>query len=73
MADLPVVSGAQAIRAFEKDGWVLARVKGSHHTLKKDGHVYVRNVPNHKELATGTLRKLINTSGLTVEQFCALL
>lgn len=27
------------------------------------------SVPNHKEIAKGTLRSIIRTSGLTVEEF----
>jgi predicted RNA binding protein YcfA (HicA-like mRNA interferase family) len=37
MASLPVVSGLEAIRAFERAGWRRARQKGSHVSLVKSG------------------------------------
>ncbi len=38
--------------------------------LTKPGHVASLSIPDHPELAKGTLRKLIRAAGLTVEQFC---
>jgi predicted RNA binding protein YcfA (HicA-like mRNA interferase family) len=35
MPKLPVISGRQARRAFEKDGWVFDRQRGSHMVLVK--------------------------------------
>lgn len=29
------------------------------------------SVPHHKEVAKGTLRSLIRSAGLTVDEFCA--
>jgi len=38
MAKLPVVSGKEAVRAFEKDGWkVIRRAKNRHIIMKKGG------------------------------------
>ncbi len=38
MAKLPVVSGEEAVKAFEKDGWiVIRRAKGRHIIMKKGG------------------------------------
>jgi len=70
---LPVVSGAQAVRAFERAGWVIARRKGSHVILKKPGTFHTLSVPDHDELDPGTLRALIRKAGLTVDEFSALL
>lgn len=36
--------------------------------LRRAGHPTL-SVPDHKELAVGTLRALIRTAGLTVDQF----
>jgi len=58
---------------FEKAGWIKDRQSGSHISLKKTGERVVLTVPNHKELAPGTLRRLIRDSGLTVESFTDLL
>jgi len=73
MPSLPVLSGREVVRAFTKDGWDVARQRGSHIILVKDGHNATLSVPDHKEVAKGTLRGLIRTSDLTVEQFLALI
>ena len=69
MPPLPVVSGQKAIRAFEKCGWIFARRNSTHISLRKSGNATVLTVPDHKELDAGTLRNLIRTSGLTVQEF----
>lgn len=50
----------------------MARQKGSHMILVKEGSWATLSVPDHRELAPGTLRSLIRSSGLTVDQFLAL-
>jgi len=39
----------------------------------KSGHIASLSVPQHKELAPGTLRSLIRSADLSVEEFVALL
>jgi predicted RNA binding protein YcfA (HicA-like mRNA interferase family) len=73
MVKLPVVSGVEAVRAFQRDGWRVDRQKGSHVVLLKTGHVASLSVPQHPELAPGTLRALIRAAGLSVEESAALL
>jgi len=47
---------------------------GSHIILRHDKPPYRRlSIPNHSELAKGTLRALIREAGLTVEEFAQLL
>ena len=70
MPELPRVSGAEARRGFERNGWVMRRQKGSHMILTKPGSIVSLSVPDHDELAPGTLRKLIRLAGMTVEEFC---
>lgn len=50
---LPVVSGAEAVRAFERLGFSVVRQRGSHIILRRGASGCV--VPNHRELKTGTL------------------
>jgi predicted RNA binding protein YcfA (HicA-like mRNA interferase family) len=69
MARLPVLSGAEAVKIFEKAGWTVDRQRGSHVILVKDGHMATLSVPDHKELAKGTLRSLIRAAGMTPEDF----
>ena len=75
MPELPRVSGKDAIAAFESHGFVLDRIRGSHHVLKKPGYLFVLTVPVHgnRPLKAGTLRGLIRGAGLTVEEFVAAL
>ncbi|WP_338115367.1 hypothetical protein [Thiocystis minor] len=37
--------------------------------LVKDDHIATLSIPNHSEVATGTLRGLIRAAGLTPDQF----
>lgn len=69
MAQLPRISGRDAVRIFESLGWSRARQSGSHIILVQAGHPATLSVPNHNELAKGTLRSLIRAAGLTVDNF----
>lgn len=72
MPPLPVLSGKEVAKIFEKAGWEFARQRGSHMILVKPGQITTLSVPNHKEVARGTLRSLVRASGMTVEQFLRL-
>lgn len=72
MPSLPCLSGREAVKAFARDGWQAVRQRGSHIILVKAAHNATLSVPDHKEVAKGTLRSLIRSSGLTVEQFIEL-
>jgi predicted RNA binding protein YcfA (HicA-like mRNA interferase family) len=69
MPALPVLSGRKAIRVFEKLGWQVVRQHGSHIILVKEGEVTTLSIPDHKEVAKGTLRSLIRSAGITVDEF----
>lgn len=69
MPKLPVISGKKAVRIFKKFGWQSVRQKGSHIIMIKEGEIVTLSIPNHKEIAKGTLRSLIRASGLPVEDF----
>ncbi|MBI5225039.1 type II toxin-antitoxin system HicA family toxin [Candidatus Micrarchaeota archaeon] len=74
MPKLPIISGMAAVKAFSKLGYKLDHQTGSHIILRNQNPPFRRlTVPNHKELAKGTLRALIRESGLTVEEFDQLL
>ena len=73
MPGLPLLSGAAAVKAFERAGWRQDRQRGSHVVMVKQGHVASLSVPQHRELAPGTLRALIRAAGMTVDQFTGLL
>ncbi|MEH2174459.1 type II toxin-antitoxin system HicA family toxin [Nostoc sp.] len=66
---LPVLSGREVVCVFESFGWEVARQSGSHIILVKEGELATLSVPEHREVAKGTLRSLIRTAGLTVNEF----
>lgn len=67
MPNLPRVSGAQAVRALERLGFVVARQRGSHIVLRRGAIGCV--VPNHRELKTGTLAGVLKQASVGIEQF----
>jgi predicted RNA binding protein YcfA (HicA-like mRNA interferase family) len=71
MPVLPVLSGREVVSVFERFGWQVARQRGSHIILVRPDHIATLSVPDHKEVARGTLRSLLRAAGLTVEEFCA--
>jgi predicted RNA binding protein YcfA (HicA-like mRNA interferase family) len=71
---LPAVTPRQAIRALERWGWQLDRVQGSHRVFRHPDHPHRIVVPMHAgDLATGTLAQIIQSSGLTRDDFLKLI
>jgi predicted RNA binding protein YcfA (HicA-like mRNA interferase family) len=71
MPRLPLVSGAQAVRALERLGFSQVRQRGSHVILKRVGPDRVAGcvIPLHTELAIGTSRGILKQAGITSEEF----
>jgi predicted RNA binding protein YcfA (HicA-like mRNA interferase family) len=69
MQKIPLLSGREVVRVFSRLGWDVARQGGSHIILVKEGHIATLSVPDHHEVARGTLRSLIARAGLTIEEF----
>jgi len=72
MPELPVVSGDQCISVLEHIGYRVARIRGSHVRMRCPGRKPV-TVPRHHELDRGTLKAILRTVGLSVEEFIKLL
>jgi predicted RNA binding protein YcfA (HicA-like mRNA interferase family) len=72
---LPVVSGQKVIKALTKAGFTVQGKKGSHVKLKKReaGKVLIVIVPDHAEVARGTLKSILRQAGITKEEFLKLL
>ena len=68
MPKLPVVSGKEAIRAFERLGYQTVRQKGDHVRLKCEARSPL-SIPLSDPVKRGLLRKAIRDSGFTVEEF----
>ena len=73
MPTLPQLSGRETVQAFESLGWKVVRQKGSHMIMVKNGQIATLSVPDHKEVAKGTLRSLIRSAGLSVPEFLEVL
>jgi predicted RNA binding protein YcfA (HicA-like mRNA interferase family) len=67
------ISGKEAVKAFQKVGWEIRGQVGSHLVMTKPGVRQNLTIPQHPELAPGTLRALIRTAGITVDEFLSLL
>jgi predicted RNA binding protein YcfA (HicA-like mRNA interferase family) len=73
VSKLPVVSGAECVKALKQLGFVVARQRGSHIILVREEPKTSITVPDHKELDRGTLRAIIRQADLTVDEFVELL
>ncbi len=74
MVKLPVVSGREMIRLLTKMGFRVVGSRGSHIRLKKRNEkVLTVVVPDHRELAKGTLRSIMRKANLTLEELTRLL
>lgn len=72
MPQLPRISGREAARVFGTVGYEVVRQRGSHIRLRHpDGSRQPLTVPDHRELKTGLLHRLIRDAGMTVEEFVA--
>ena len=64
MVIITTMHGRLVIKKLEQDGWVLSRVKGSHHQFRhpaKPGLVTVKH-PD-KDIPVGTLRSIQKQAG----------
>ncbi|MGE5155308.1 MAG: type II toxin-antitoxin system HicA family toxin [Bdellovibrio bacteriovorus] len=66
MPKLPVVSGAEVVRALERFGFMVTRQRGSHIVMRRGSIGCV--LPNHHELKIGTLVGLLKQAGLSPDE-----
>ncbi|SUS08056.1 conserved hypothetical protein [Candidatus Defluviicoccus seviourii] len=71
MPKLPVVSGAEAVLALERLGFVVARQRGSHIVMRRGSSGCV--VPDHRELKKGTLTGILKQAGVDPDDFIRVL
>jgi predicted RNA binding protein YcfA (HicA-like mRNA interferase family) len=63
VSNIPQISGRDVVKALTKIGYEFDRQRGSHVILRQEVHPYRRIVvPDHKDVAKGTLRGIIKTS-----------
>ena len=74
MSQFPVLSGRQVVKALRKIGYEFDHQRGSHIVLRQTDPPHRRlTVPDHDEVAKGTLRAIVRQAGLTADEFKALL
>ena len=76
MARLPVVTGRQVVRALERGGFSVLRVKGSHHFVRHDvdpTRQTVVPVHGNEDLGRPILRKILQDVAMSIEKFIDLL
>lgn len=63
-------SARQIVKALRRIGFEIVSQKGSHIKLKGtfDEETYTVIVPNHKEVALGTLQSILKQAGITKEE-----
>ena len=69
MALLPTLSGRKVVKVFKSFDWQVARQSGSHIIMVKETQIATLSIPNHKEVAKGTLRSLIRAANLSITEF----
>jgi predicted RNA binding protein YcfA (HicA-like mRNA interferase family) len=74
MPPVPSIRGDRLVRALEKAGFKVARVRGSHRIMRHpDGRGTTVPVHAGREVARGTLRGILADTGLTVDDLKKLL
>lgn len=72
MTKVPVVKGADVVKALRRAGFEVVRVKGSHHRMVHAIEPWrATTVPVHgnTDVPKGMLRDIIDQAGLTVDEF----
>jgi predicted RNA binding protein YcfA (HicA-like mRNA interferase family) len=75
MPKIPIISGNQATKCFEKIGYQAVRQRGSHIRMrhKSDSSKKPLTIPRHRTLGKGLMRKLLRDAELSIEEFLKLL
>ncbi|MFW6138343.1 MAG: type II toxin-antitoxin system HicA family toxin [Spirochaetota bacterium] len=58
------MTGKELITLLKKNGWVVDRIKGSHHILVKEKETLVVPVHGKKQIPKGTLKSILKKAGL---------
>jgi predicted RNA binding protein YcfA (HicA-like mRNA interferase family) len=71
MSRLPRVTGKEVVNALKKAGFVVVRIQGSHHHLRKPGAKSLVSVPVHfgEILKPKLLKSILEQAGITTEEF----
>lgn len=71
---LPAIKSKELIRALEKKGRHLDRIRGSHHIMVHPALHKVAPVPVHnRDIKTGTLNGILRATGISRDELAELL
>ncbi len=75
MSKVPSLDYLTIIRAFQRDGWIVVRQKGSHIRLQKrlSEETLKLTVPAHRPVKRSTLSHLLKQARLSIDDFLSLL
>ena len=74
MTRRPRPTGVDVVRALEKAGFKVIRIKGSHHFLQHpDGRTTVVPVHAGETIGPGLMSKILRDTALTADEFVAFL
>lgn len=69
MGSIPRVSGKQMLRFLSQEGFVLRRVRGSHHLMRKGNVMTIVPVYANRDLRPGTFHSILKDINMTVPEF----
>ncbi|HEU4508946.1 MAG TPA: type II toxin-antitoxin system HicA family toxin [Pyrinomonadaceae bacterium] len=71
MPKLRVLSASEVCKILKKHGFVQVRQSGSHIIMRRElpGRTLTVPVPNHSEIARGTLKSIIDQSEIAKSEF----
>lgn len=67
----PILKPKEIISVLEKVSFTFVSQKGSH--MKYSDGIHVVIIPNHSEIAKGTLKGILNQANLSIDRFLELL
>ena len=75
MTEVPELSYRKIVQAFQRDGWVVIRQRGSHIRLRKrtPGKTLNLIVPAHRPVKRSTLKHILKQAELPLDDFINLL
>jgi predicted RNA binding protein YcfA (HicA-like mRNA interferase family) len=71
MPSLPTLRGRDVVRVLQRFGWQVVRQSSSHIIMVHEGSSVTLSIPDHREVAKGTLRSLIRAAQLSLVEFVA--
>lgn len=63
----PILPPKEVVRILEKYGFKYVSQKGSH--MKYSNGIHIVIIPNHTEIAKGTLKSILNQAGIELDDF----